>query len=120
MLLSNPSSCPESCKSYWPAAVAHEETGQHRLADVHRIDQPVQTPVAQAQADFQAEGRLIGLDQVGRGLLIPGANTAQHVREGRNLAHGAASPHHPYTHIPSIPAKEFPRNLTRSNRRSAG
>ena len=60
-----------------PRRRAHEEAGQHRLADIHRIEDPAQARIAQVQPNFQADRRLVAAHQLGRRLPVAGANVPQ-------------------------------------------
>ena len=73
-----------------PGGGADEEAGQHRLADVHRIEAALQGRVGQAGAHGQADGRLVAAHQLlgGRGRRRSGC-VAGTRRRGR-LGHGSA------------------------------
>ena len=53
-----------------PQRGADEEARHHRLADVHRVEQPVQPGVHQPDPRRPADRRLVSPDQLGRRLLV--------------------------------------------------
>ena len=63
-----------------PQGGADEEAGQHRLADVHRVEQPVQPGVHQPDARSPADRWLVPTHQLRCRLPVPGPNaTEQHL-----------------------------------------
>ena len=64
-----------------------EEVGQHRLADVRRIQEAPQLRVGQADADGDADGRLVAAHQLRRRRPVPGAHPADEVAEGNVVRH---------------------------------
>src|SRR5262249_35473214 len=67
-----------------------EEAPQDRLADVHRVEQVPHLRVGQPEAHGAADRRLVAADQLGRRLLVPGADAADQLLEGRGFGHRPA------------------------------
>jgi hypothetical protein len=64
-----------------PGRDAHEKTGQHRLADIHRIESPTHIRVEQPGPDSNPNGGLKLTHQRGRGIGITSAHAADQVLE---------------------------------------
>src|SRR5262249_27747097 len=71
---------------------ASEKTAEHRLADVARFEQPVESAIADLQPHFSADQWLVNADQFGSSLLVAGANAIDHRIECGLLKHLGVPP----------------------------
>jgi hypothetical protein len=60
---------------------AHEEAGEDRLADVHRIEQPPEAGINQSDAGFAADRRLVEAADFSRRFLIARSYTPDKITE---------------------------------------
>src|SRR5262249_7845443 len=69
-----------------------KESGEDRLGDDYRIEEPPQSRFGQPGTDGDANGRLVAANQFGAGDFVPRANTTYQIQKSELFRHVAEPP----------------------------